>query len=74
MSIDALQSTKARLITALIGALVGAFATDGYQSATRETLCPCSGVVLEQPSACPVCVPVVIPCPLSSPVTEVDDE
>ncbi len=72
MSIDALSTTRARIITALIGAVVGAFATDGYQEATREKLCPCNGVVMEQPTPCPVCVPHAIPCPLPSPATEVD--
>jgi hypothetical protein len=63
VSIDALSTTRARIITALIGAVVGAFATDGYQEATREKLCPCNGVVMELPTACAPCLPITIPCP-----------
>jgi hypothetical protein len=63
VSIDALQSNKARIITALIGALAGAFGAVEYQEATGKQLCPCMGVVMEQPTPCPVCMPVVVPCP-----------
>lgn len=62
MSIDALQSNKARIITALIGAIVGAFGAAEYHEVTGKHLCPCDGVVMEPPTACPVAVPVVIPC------------
>lgn len=62
-------SPKGRLVTAILGALLGAL---GAHAAGPETVkylsgCPCDGVVMAPPVPCPVCP--VCACPLAGDTT-----
>jgi hypothetical protein len=60
-------SNKGRLVTAILGALLGALGAHAAGPAT-VTGCPCDGVVMAPPVPCPVCPPCVA-CPLAGDTT-----
>ena len=64
------MSPKGRLVTAVLGAVLGAL---GAHAAGPETVkyltgCPCDGVVMAPPVPCPVCA-----CPLAGDATVTRD-